>query len=66
MMQVKLAALLFLAYIMGINAGTNFDATWTSNCPSGMLTSILLFYIYNRSDLIKLHCRLVEFVVFIP
>ncbi|CAB4022418.1 Hypothetical predicted protein [Paramuricea clavata] len=35
MMQVMLAALFLFANVMCINAGTNFDATWTKTCPNG-------------------------------
>ncbi|XP_028401859.1 hemagglutinin/amebocyte aggregation factor-like [Dendronephthya gigantea] len=34
MMKVALVSLLLLVNFMGINAGTNFDATWTRNCRS--------------------------------
>jgi hypothetical protein len=51
MVQVILAALFLFATVMCINAGTNFDATWTKICPNGMLTNILLLHIYTWSDL---------------
>ncbi|XP_028409558.1 hemagglutinin/amebocyte aggregation factor-like [Dendronephthya gigantea] len=35
MMKVTLTVLIFLANSMLINAGTNFDAAWSSDCPSG-------------------------------
>ena len=46
MMQVVVAATALLVNIIAINAGTNFDATWTRSCRYGMLANIFLVTVY--------------------